>query len=128
MWPSSAQPTFIYLIFPLQQICCLPRAHPPHWPPQRCKKNLGQIMEPTEKQTDRQTDKQIYRVRCWVASQLKIYENTQICFEYWNNFEGNLTRLILIESKPMKIALFLLKNKQERLWSNKLGPYYSVWV
>ena len=44
--PSVAQPSSaihnIYLIFLLQQICCLHRAHPPQWPPRWWKKNWGQ--------------------------------------------------------------------------------------
>ena len=62
VWYSPAQPSIIYLIFLLQQICCLHRAHPPQWPPRWCKKNLGQNLG----RTNRQTDKQTYRVRCWV--------------------------------------------------------------
>ena len=52
VWHSPAQPSIIYPIFLMQQICCLRRAHPPQWPLQWCKKNKRRLSGLTFLQND----------------------------------------------------------------------------
>ena len=69
-WHSSAQPFIIGLVFLLQQISCLRRAHQPRWPPSLTTSNRGREII-SRKLTHKLTQNQHTVRYCWTISACK---------------------------------------------------------
>ena len=86
MWHRYAKPFTICLVYLLQQICCLPQAHPPQWPPslalsykawRRRQFSTNQRPRNYLRYTDRQTENQ-HNVRpCSMSSAFKKTHETR---------------------------------------------------